>query len=139
MTGTICTEDFIAAFRSEMFRPELAHETQGMEMRLAQSLPAKKRGARGRFFITPHAIKRYIQRYRPYISEERALEELILITSAGRYVEPARGCGGGELWKGPRIGRKARQDVRSRLRFVVRDAANEGELPQVITVLRRPW
>lgn len=139
MSGLILTEDFIAAFRAESHRPELAHNTHGTEFRLAQMLPEKKNGARGRFFITPHAVQRYIERYRPWISRERALEELILITSAARYVEPARSCGGGELWKGPRIGRKARQDIRSRLRFIVRDGANEGDLPQVVTVLSCPW
>lgn len=125
-------EDFIAAFRAEMMRPA-SHRTESFELREMQSRSSRD-GARGRFFVTPHAVRRYIERYRRGASYETALDELILLTSAGKHVGPSNSAGGGELWRGPRIGTKAKQDRRSRIRFVVANG-ERGELPQVLTVL----
>lgn len=47
--------------------------------------------ARGRWFITPHAVRRYRERCRPGLSYERALGELIRLSEAAtfkRWVEP---------------------------------------------------
>lgn len=129
---TIFTEDFIAAFRAEMAGPS-QHDTKTLEMRGAQSIPDPKSGASGRFFVTPHAVNRYRERLRQTVSYRVALRELILITSAGKYMGPTYD-GRGELWRGPRIGPKMRQDRRSRLRFVVCHG-ERGEKPQVVTVL----
>lgn len=129
----IFDEGAIAAFRAEMRRPERAHETHAIEVREAQSLADPKRGATGRFFVTPHAVSRYRERYRQACGYRHALRELILITSAGKRVGPTHD-GRGEIWRGPRIGSKAKQDRRSRLRFVVCAGAH-GEKPQVVTVL----
>lgn len=129
----VFTEDVLEAMRAEMRIPSRAHETYALEMREAQTLPAPRSGARGRFFITPHAVRRYIERVRPGISYHRALGELVIITSAGKRVGPTHD-GRGEMWRGPKIGTKAKQDRRSRLRFVV-SRGEPGELPQVVTVL----
>lgn len=97
-------------------------------------------GAAGRFFVTPHAVHRFQQHYRPDASYNRALGELVRLTSAGRLVGPAKGeqlraaFGELELWRGPRVGTHARQSRVSRLRFIV--GRNESGLPQVVTVLR---
>lgn len=74
------------------------------------------------------------------LSFEAAREELIRIINAGAYVEPYRGLdrmGALEMWRGPKIGTVAKQDRRSRLRFVVGRGGN-GTLPQVVTVLGPP-
>lgn len=104
-------------------------------------------GAKGRFFVTPHAVESYRSRVRGGIGYDRALRELISLTSYGRFVESYRGLrlpqfegARLELWRGPRIGpnrrsrdRKIPGDPRDRLRFVV--AHGPGDKPQVVTVL----
>lgn len=128
-------EDYVAAFRAEMQKPALAHRTHAMEFHRMQSIPLPKAGAKGQFFITPHAVQRYTERYRPGVTYEVALGELITLTSAATRVGTANN-GVGEVWRGPRIGPKSKQHRCSRLRFVVMAAANDngGELPQVVTV-----
>ena len=106
-------------------------------------------GARGRFFITPHAIQRYRERIHPGIDDARALEELVDLTSRGRLVRitaaegpvalaedgtPLPESARVELWRGPRVGTHGARLAQSRFRFVVAHGSG-GELPQVITVL----
>lgn len=107
----------------------------------------KRGGAKGRFFVTPHAVESYRSRVRGGIGYDRALRELISLTSYGRFVESYRGLrlpqfegARLELWRGPRIGpnrnrgrQRIKGDARDRLRFVV--AYGPGELPQVVSVL----
>lgn len=109
---------------------------------------AQHGSAQGRFVVTSHAVNSYRRRLRGGIDYDRALRELVSITSAGRFVELYRGLRFPqfegvrlELWRGPRIGpnrysrgREANPgDPRDRLRFVVA-YGNEG-LPQVVSVL----
>lgn len=127
--------------------PEPAREEQGAFPRLVREesrAPHRQHhGAQGRFFVTPHAVQRYQERYFPDMSYERARDDLIRITSAGSKKADYRGIGKLremwpeaqlEIWRGPRIGTHARQDRRSRLRFIV-GYASGGDLPQVVTVL----
>src|SRR5690606_37484442 len=133
------TQQIIADQReAQCIRPE---RTKGIEVRRVQILPSPKTGATGRFFVTPYAVARYRERLRPRLSYQRALEELIVLTSAGRQVGPYLGRQLPqkfpglrlEVWRGARVGPVRQQDRRARLRFVV--AYGPGELPQVITVL----
>lgn len=102
-------------------------------------------GATGRFFITPYAVKRYVERVRPGLTYSQALSELILLTNAGSLKGPYQGQklpqqypnARLELWRGPRVGPNSKQDRRSRLRFVV-GHSGAGELPQVVTILPVP-
>jgi hypothetical protein len=76
----------------------------------------------GPFFITPHAVWRYVERIRPGLTYERALRELIDICKgahAVKEIEP-----GLSLWRGPK-------PRRLRLRVSTR----EPGLPQLVTVL----
>jgi hypothetical protein len=106
--------------------------------RVPDIVETPRAGAVGAFFVTPHAVRRYRDRFVPGLRYEAARDELIRLTTAGTYVERYRGLhamgGQLELWRGPRIGPKGKQDRRSRLRFVV-GRGGLGVLPQVITVL----
>lgn len=74
--------------------------------------------ARGRWFVTPHAVRQYIQRVRPRLSFEEALEELVdLSWRAHRVKEIGPGIA---LWRGPRP---------LRLRCIVSEQTTE----------ERPW
>jgi len=106
-------------------------------------------GANGRFFVTPHAVTRYIERIMQPPGDvaaavadpgmrAQALAQLIDLTSSGRYVDawtgdPGEGRGPFGLWRGPRVGTTGQPDRRSRLRFIV--GRGEGDLPAVVTVL----
>ena len=80
--------------------------------------------ARGRFFVTPHAVRQYQRRVRPELGYEDARAELIAISERARYVRPARdGC---EVWRTPRP---------ERLRLIV--GPGKGPLPALITVETR--
>jgi hypothetical protein len=83
----------------------------------------QKAGAVGRFFITPHAIARYVERVHRGISYERALGEIIQIAAKAHYVKDYHG--GKQYWRGPKP---------MRLRLLVSPAAGD-ELPQVMTIL----
>lgn len=75
----------------------------------------------GRWFITPHAVRRYLQRVDGSLSYEQALGQLIHASESARYsreYEPAI-----ELWRGPRP---------RRLRFIV--SRRLPGLPQLLTV-----
>lgn len=83
-------------------------------------------GSRGRWFITPHAVRRYIERCpgaRP-LTYEQALARLIRESEKAHMVK-ARRNPGEELWRGGKP---------HRLRFVV--ARGNGGMPQLVTVLR---
>lgn len=97
---------------------------------------------RGIFFITPYAVRRYVERVRPGLRARQALEEMIALTSTGRLVGPYDGeglramAGEGvviELWRAPKVGTKKNRPAQSEMRFVV--AYGPGALPQVVTVL----
>jgi hypothetical protein len=83
---------------------------------------AVRRGAAGRWFITPHAVRRYIERVRPGIAYERALSDLVRLSVKAHHVKAIEG--GAELWRGPKP---------RRLRFIV--AQGMAGKPQLVTVL----
>lgn len=77
---------------------------------------------KGRFFITPHAVRQYIARVRD-LSFERALGRLIDQCERAHFVK--RLDSGAELWRMPRP---------ERARFVV--SREHDGAPQVVTVLK---
>jgi hypothetical protein len=89
-------------------------------IRMSEFVDEKKQAA-GKFFVTPHAVKRYIQRVHKGATYEQALGEIINELMGARFV---KGRNGAELW---RTGRPLR------LRLVI-GRANPG-LPQVLTIL----
>jgi hypothetical protein len=100
---------------------------------------------RGRFYVTPYAVRRFRERVRPDLAPAAALERLIALTTGGRFVTPWRGrgileaAGVGvrvELWRAPRVGTSGQRSPESRVRFVV--AHGRGGAPQVVTVLPNP-
>ena len=78
----------------------------------------------GRWFITPHAVLRYMRRVRPGCSYEQALGDLIHLSRAARLVK--RLNTGGWLYRGPKP---------HRLRLIVEESP-AGPLPQLVTVLK---
>jgi hypothetical protein len=76
----------------------------------------------GPFFITPHAIDRYIERVRPGISRGQALRDLIEMSRGAHVVKEIEP--GLWLWRGPKP-RRLRLRVSSR----------EPGLPQLVTVI----
>lgn len=78
----------------------------------------------GRFFFTPHAVRRYVTRAKRGLTYEKALDELIKSSERAHYVKTLDT--GVELWRSPK-------PLRLRL-YVTR---GEGPQPAVITVLRR--
>lgn len=90
--------------------------------------------AAGRWFITPHAVRRYVERIDPRASFEVALATLIDHGERARFLRATTGERGPiEIWRGPRP---------RRLRFVVAPARSAEEKPQMLTCLfafdRRP-
>lgn len=81
-----------------------------------------KSGAKGRFFITPHAIERYRERVHRGISYERALAEIIDQADQSHYVKDYNSA---QYWRGPKP---------MRLRLLVAPASG-NELPQLLTIL----
>lgn len=77
--------------------------------------------ASGRWFVTPHAVRRYITRVHPWMTYEQALSAIIKDSMRAHFV---RADHGSELWRGPKPHR-----VRYRI------ASREAGLPQLITVL----
>lgn len=71
--------------------------------------------------MTPHAVRRYILRYRPGLSYEQALEEIIVMAQGARLVRRQNEA---ELWRGPRP---------MRIRFVVKPAPDPSCLPSIVT------
>jgi len=84
---------------------------------------ASKAGARGRFFVTPHAVERYRERVHRGISYERALEEILSECDRAHYVKDY--VGGKQYWRGPKP---------MRLRLLVAPSVG-SELPQLVTIL----
>lgn len=89
----------------------------------------RRSGVVGRWFVTPHAVLRYIERIRPGLSYDEALADLIRfsLVSKKKAILPRR-SGESEkfttwLWRGPRP---------LRLRFRV--VENDRDLPQLVTV-----
>jgi hypothetical protein len=84
--------------------------------------------AGGRWFITPHAVRRYIERCpgARLLTYEQALEMLIDESERAHRVKIRRNAGE-ELWRGGKPWR---------LRYVVRVDVPAGTLPQLLTVLR---
>lgn len=84
---------------------------------------------RGRWFITPHAVKRYQSRICPGMTYEQAREDLIAESERAHFVRRGPGLPGvsdlAELWRGGKP---------KRMRFVVMPA-DGSELPQLVTVL----
>ena len=76
---------------------------------------------RGAWFITPHAVRRYIERIAPHLSYGQALAELISESERAHFVRADETC---EQWRGAKP---------RRLRFRV--ARGEAGLPQLVTVL----
>jgi len=77
----------------------------------------------GRWFVTPHAVRRYVERVDPQLTYELALAALIRESETARRVK--------ELEPGVWLyrGRRPR-----RLRFRV--AENDRGAPQILTVLK---
>lgn len=76
----------------------------------------------GAWFITPHAVRRYIERIRPVLGYDKALDELVAISErahAVKEIEP-----GLWLYRGP-------SPRRLRLRVSMRGPGQ----PQLVTVL----
>ena len=78
--------------------------------------------AQGRFFVTPHAVHRYIERVHRGIEYERAMKEIIEAAATAHYVKDYNG---GQYW---RCGRSF-----GRLRLLVNNQC-QG-LPQIVTIL----
>jgi len=84
--------------------------------------------ATGRFFITPHAVRRFIKRVRPGASYNEALGELIRLSDGAHLVKRVVGDYGDdvEIW---RTGKPLR------MRLVVAPTSNEWSKGAVVTVL----
>lgn len=78
--------------------------------------------AKGRWFVTPHAVRRYLERVRPGLTYEQALAEIIRESWRARPVKP---WGRAHLWRGPKP---------RRLRYIVAPAPRGRRLPVLITV-----
>lgn len=78
---------------------------------------------RGRWFITPHAVRRYIERVHPELTYDEALLVLTKLSELARRVKEIEP--GIALWRGPRP---------ERLRCIVAENADGGRLPQLLTL-----
>lgn len=90
----------------------------------AAPLKRRRRSRRcaGPWFVTPHAVERYIARVRPGLAYDVALWELAEQSRGAHFVKLRRD--GHELWRGPKP---------RRLRFIVGHGG--GDKPQLVTVL----
>jgi hypothetical protein len=81
---------------------------------------------RGNWFVTPHAVQRYIERFEPGLNHEEALEHLIAMSENVRYIKTFdHGDRAGlELWRGPRP---------RKFRFWV--GRKEDGAPQLVTIM----
>lgn len=77
----------------------------------------------GRFFVTPHAVERYIERIHPGIKYEQALREILEHADRAHRVKEIEP--GVSEWR-------ARPPLRLRFRI----AEHGPDLPQVLTVLK---
>lgn len=81
-------------------------------------------GVRGRFFVTPHAVRRYIERCKPWLSYRRALGELISHSESAHYVRQLDS--GVQYWRGA---------APARLRLFVMSPLDLSNLPSLVSVL----
>lgn len=83
-------------------------------------------GVKGRWFVTPHAVKRFRERVpgAQSMSYERALAAIISDSERAHFVRVERD--GTELW---RVGKP------HRTRYRIYPSEREGVLPQCVTVL----
>lgn len=85
--------------------------------------------AAGAWFVSPHAVEKYRERFAPLLTYEEALAELVEASKTAHYVKTYDHHensvrGGLELWRGPRP---------LRLRYWV--GRREDGLPQLVTVV----
>lgn len=76
----------------------------------------------GRWFISPHAVRRYQRRVAPGLSYEQALADLVRLSTDAHHVRTL--ATGLDLWRGPKP---------QRLRCYV--GQGTGALPVLVTVL----
>lgn len=81
---------------------------------------------RGNWFVTPHAVHRYRERFAPGLDYDEALEILIMLSENVRYIKTfdygdRKGL---ELWRGPRP---------RKFRFWV--GRSEEGYPQLVTIM----
>lgn len=97
-----------------------------------QGSPPIERGATGRWFVTPHAIDKWIARFTPrsFREAERTEEQRVRVlgwildeAERARFVKALDT--GVQLWRGPKP---------RRVRFIV-TVCSEGTLPALLTVL----
>lgn len=81
---------------------------------------AAQEGVRGRWFVTPHAVARYIERIAPGLTYEQARARIIRDSERAHRVKVVDGV---EHWRGPRP-----------LRVQYRIGPGEGDLPAVVSV-----
>ena len=82
--------------------------------------------ASGHWFITPHAVRRYIDRFAPRATYEEALSALIRLSAEARRVKTLPT--GLVLYRGPRP---------RRLRCFLQEGVKDHALPVLVTVLGR--
>jgi hypothetical protein len=76
----------------------------------------------GKFWVTPHAVHRYIERVHRGIDYDRALSEIVDASETAHYVKDYNG---GQYWRCSRSF--------GRLRLLVNDCFDG--LPQIVTIL----
>lgn len=84
---------------------------------------APKEGARGRWYVTPHALQRWREHFDRRSSALAALDHLIAECDGAHFVKALNT--GPQLWRGSKP---------RRVRFVV-SVGSEGTLPVLVTVL----
>ena len=91
-----------------------------------------ERGATGRWFVTPHALERWVARFTPRSFREAPLTEEMRARVLGWVISESEGArfvkrlaSGVELWRGPKP---------RRIRFLV-GPAHDGALPALLTVM----
>lgn len=82
----------------------------------------------GRWFITPHAVRRYIERVRPGLDYEQALAEITEHSLTARRVKEI--APGIDLWRGAK-------PLRLRFRVAADQRRPDGSFgkPQLLTVM----
>lgn len=83
--------------------------------------------AAGRWFVTPHAVERYVERIEPGLTYDEALGRLVALSERAHFVREKVTVDFGrvEIWRGPKP---------TRIRcYVV--PGGEGEMDVLVTVL----
>lgn len=105
----------------------LGSSTVAFEFRTLHQAPEAPVGAAGRWFVTPHAVRRYIERIDPSMSYERALGAIIqdgIKAHRIRSLPATETLATCELWRGPKP---------RRLRYYIFEMGGPG-LPVCATV-----